>query len=181
MASLKVPVSPRDHSEGAADAPLTLVEYGDYECPYCAAAHPVVQAVRRHFGERLRFAYRHFPLTEIHPHAAMAAETAEFAGDHGRFWRMHDGLFANSRWLNVLTFIALANALGLSEAELRHALATGAHEDKIQSDFVGGVRSGVNGTPTFFINGERYDGPPEFNELTGAISLQLLNLEPRAR
>src|SRR5208282_6417161 len=95
MATLKMPVTTEDHVQGPEDAEVTLVEYGDYECPHCGRAHPIVQRVQEHFGKRVRFVFRNFPLSEMHPHAEAAAEAAEFAGAHGKFWQMHDRLFEN--------------------------------------------------------------------------------------
>ena len=176
MATLKVPVNASDHVLGDADAPVTLVEYGDYQCPHCAAAHPVVAQVRQHFGKQLLFVYRHFPLSEIHPMAMSAAETAEFAGARGRFWQMHDGLFENQDRLGLPLYVALAEALGLSAAGLQAALASGEHVRKIQADFNGGVRSGVNGTPAFFINGQRHDGSYDFPYLVRAIETRMTHV-----
>ena len=173
MAKLKVPVTQRDHSLGPANAPITLVEYGDYECPHCARAHSIVAAVRDHFAGQLRFVFRHFPLAQIHPNAQVAAESAEFAGAHGKFWEMHDGIYENQEQLGLPLLFALAAALGLAEAELREALKTSEYEPKVRADFLGGLRSGVNGTPTFFINGERHDGPYEFVALVAAIDAHL--------
>lgn len=154
MAKLKVPVGPADHVAGTEQAPVTLVEYGDYECPHCAHAHPIVQAVQEHFGKQLRFVFRNFPLTQIHPHAEMAAEAAEFAGAKGRFWEMHDGIFENQRRLGSELLAELAEAMGLSSDEMAAALENHEYLPRVKDDFMGGVRSGVNGTPTFFINGE---------------------------
>jgi protein-disulfide isomerase len=176
MANLKVPVNAGDHVLGDANAPVTLVEYGDYQCPHCAAAHPVVAQVRQHFGKQLLFVYRHFPLSEVHPMAMSAAEAAEYAGAHGRFWQMHDGLFENQDRLGLPLYLALAEALGLSGAGLRDALASGEYLRKIQADFMGGVRSGVNGTPAFFINGQRHDGPYDFPHLVHAIETRLTHV-----
>jgi protein-disulfide isomerase len=173
MAKLKVPVTQRDHSLGPANAPITLVEYGDYECPHCAQAHPIVNAVRDHFAGQLRFVFRHFPLTQIHPNAEAAAESAEFAGAHGKFWEMHDGIYENQDQLGLPLLFALVAALGLSESDLENALETSEYKPKVRADFLGGLRSGVNGTPTFFINGERHDGSYEFVALVAAIEAQL--------
>jgi protein-disulfide isomerase len=170
---LRAPVTPHDHIRGPASAPVTLVEYGDYECPRCGAAHPIVNLVQEHFGPRLRFVFRHFPLNEVHPNAESAAESAEFAGAHGRFWEMHDGIYENQDRLGLPLLFALAGALGLSEPDLRAALASGTYAPKVRRDFLGGVRSGVNGTPTFFINGARHDGTFAFDDLVAAIELQL--------
>lgn len=172
MAVLKVPVTTDDHIQGDPHAPITLVEYGDYECPHCGAAHPHVKLVQQHFGRQLRFVFRHFPLTEIHPNAASAAETAEFAGAHGRFWEMHDLLFENQEFQSPQLLFALARSLGLSEEELRETLIDGTYAPKVRTDFLGGVRSGVNGTPAFFINDRRHDGPFDFHYLTAAIEAQ---------
>jgi protein-disulfide isomerase len=178
MSTLKAPVTPRDHIRGPANAPLTLVEYGDYECPYCGAAHPIVNLVQEHFGPRLRFVFRHFPLSQAHPNAESAAESAEFAGAHGRFWEMHDGLYENQDRLGLPLLFALAGTLGLSEVDLRAALVNGTYAGKVKSDFLGGVRSGVNGTPTFFINGVRHDGTFAFDDLVTAINSQLYAKAP---
>jgi protein-disulfide isomerase len=169
MSQLKVPVSRNDHIAGPASAPVTLVEYGDYECPFCGLAHPTVKAVRDHYANDLRFVFRHFPLTQVHPLAEPAAETAEFAGDHSRFWEMHDALYEAQRWLSLPLLFNLASALGLSEIELRYALAQERYRPKVRNDFIGGVRSGVNGTPTFFVNAIRHNGPFDFENLAASI------------
>ena len=173
MAALKVPVTQHDHVRGPANAPVTLVEYGDYECPYCGLAHPIVNAVQAHFPQHLRFVFRHFPLNQAHPNAEAAAETAEFAAAHGQFWEMHDAIYDNQDQLGLPLLFALAGALGLPEADLRNALAAGKYAPKVRADFLGGVRSGVNGTPTFFINGERHNGTFEFDDLVASIELRL--------
>jgi len=169
MATLKVPVTPEDHIEGDPNAELTLLEYGDYECPHCGRAHPIVKRVQKHFGRRLRFVFRNFPLTQIHPNAQAAAEAAEFAGANGRFWEMHDLIYENQERLSPPLLLALAEELGLDPPALREALAAGEFEPRVRRDFLSGVRSGVNGTPTFFIGGQRHDGPWEFADLVAAI------------
>jgi protein-disulfide isomerase len=169
MATLKVPVTQHDHIRGPAHAPITLVEYGDYECPHCGAAYPIVNQVQLSFSGRLRLVYRHFPLTEIHPHAEIAAESAEFAGAAGMFWDMHDALFENQSRLSVPTIFLIGEELGLPEPAMRNALETGQFRNKVRSDFVGGIRSGVNGTPAFFINGVRHDGPYDYASLVAGI------------
>jgi protein-disulfide isomerase len=179
MAELRVPVSHDDHVQGPDDAPVTLVEYGDYQCPYCGAAHPVVKALQNRFGDQLRFVFRNFPLTEIHPLAEPAAETAEFAGAHGRFWDMHDALYENQDQLGIPLFFVLAEALGLSEVELRNSLEEHRFAGRIKRDFLGGVRSGVNGTPSFFINGQRHDAGYDFPHLAAAIEARLMPLQAR--
>jgi len=169
MSTLKVPVTPEDHIQGDPNAQLTLLEYGDYECPHCGRAHPIVKRVQKHFGRRLRFVFRNFPLTQIHPHAQTAAETAEFAGANGRFWEMHDLIFENQDRLGLPLLLALTEELGLDPQALREALTTGEFEPRVRRDFLSGVRSGVNGTPTFFVNERRHDGPWEFEDLVMAL------------
>jgi protein-disulfide isomerase len=170
MAMLKAPITPGDHRRGDPDAPVILVEYGDYQCPHCATAQPVVRELLRSFGADLALVYRHFPLTEVHPLAATAAEAAEFAGDHDAFWEMHEALFANQSRLSLPAIFGIAGAVGLPQAELQHALSAGTYLSKVRDDFIGGVRSGVNGTPCFFINGIRHDGAHGFPELAMAIA-----------
>jgi protein-disulfide isomerase len=169
MSELKTPVSDKDHIQGSPDAPVTLLEYGDYECPHCAAAHPMVHQLQERFGDKLRFVFRNFPLNRIHLHAEAAAQTAEFAASRDKFWPMHDLLLENQPRLSHSVFADLATKLGLDAAELRKALQDGSFEGKVHLDFTGGVRSGVNGTPTFFLNGERYDGAKDFQSLAAAI------------
>jgi protein-disulfide isomerase len=174
MSTLRTPVTPHDHIRGPADAPVTLVEYGDYQCPHCGAAYPIVETIREQFSDTLRFVFRHFPLTQIHPMAQPAAEAAEFAGAQGRFWEMHDGLYQNQdsladERLGFALIFKLAEAIGLSAGRLREALERGEYAAKVRSDMLGGLRSGVNGTPTFFINGRRHDGTYMYEDLVLAI------------
>jgi len=178
MATLRVPVSSLDHIEGSEDALVTLVEYGDFQCPHCAAAHPVVKNLERHFGKKLRFVFRHFPLTEIHPYAAAAAESAEFAGAHEHFWPMHDGIYENQNQLGLELLESLATRLKLSASALEQALAEGRFKLKVEQDFLGGVRSGVNGTPGFFINGRRHDADYSYAELGQAIDDAMVGVAP---
>ncbi|HEV2971838.1 MAG TPA: thioredoxin domain-containing protein [Pirellulales bacterium] len=173
MATLKIPVTSADHIQGDAHAPAILVEYGDYECPHCGHAYPVVKRIQEHFGKRLSFVFRNFPLNEIHPNAEGAAEAAEFAAAHERFWAMHDGLFENQDVLGQPLLLELAGRLGLSAEALDRALDDGKYTLRVKDDFSGGVRSGVNGTPTFFINGHRHDGSFEFADLVEAIGIRL--------
>jgi protein-disulfide isomerase len=173
MATLKAPITSVDHIRGPNDAPVTLVEYGDYECPYCGAAHPIVKRVREHFGKKLRFVFRNFPITAMHPHAESAAETAEFAGAHGVFWNMHDGFFESQDRMGQRLLFTLVEAMGLSAPALQHALDTRAYTQKVRADFVGGVRSGVNGTPCFFVNNDRHDGSYAYEELVEAVDTHM--------
>ena len=156
---LVLPIGGRDHMLGPPDAPVTLVEYGDYQCPHCGAAHPVVKTVLRHLGRNVRFAFRHFPLAEIHPNALPAAEAAEAAGAQNKFWEMHDLLFANQDALEHRDLVRYAEALDLDLPRFVAELAEHTWEPRVREDFMTGVRSGVNGTPTFFVNGVRHDGP----------------------
>ena len=169
VARLVLPVDGRDRVRGPADAPATLVEYGDYECPYCGLAHPIVQEMQRRLGRQLRFAFRHFPLAEIHPHAQMAAEAAEAAGAQGRFWEMHDLLYKNQQALDDASLLRYATALGLDLTRFVNELADRTWESRVREDFMSGVRSGVNGTPTFFVNGVRHDGPWDADSLIEAL------------
>jgi len=169
MSTLKVTVNPADHIQGDEHAGCTLVEYGDYECPHCGHAYPIVKLIQKHFGKRLRFVFRNFPLNESHPHAESAAESAEFAGAHGKFWEMHDRLLENQDRLSGDHYLELAQELQLAPADLQRALEERKYRARVRADFTGGVRSGVNGTPTFFINGQRHDGPFEYEDLEGAI------------
>ena len=173
MANLKTPITQNDHVRGPAPAPITLVEYGDYQCPHCAMAHPMVNQVERYFRGRMRFVFRHFPLTEIHPHAEIAAESAEFAGTAGLFWDMHDALFENQSRLSKPTIFLIAEELGLPETAMRNALETGQFRKRVRDDFMSGIRSGVNGTPTFFINGVRHDGAYDYASLVSGIQMRL--------
>jgi protein-disulfide isomerase len=173
MGTLKVPVTQHDHVKGPQNAPVTLLEYGDYECPACGAAHPIVNLVLEHFGPMVRFAFRHFPITQVHPNAEAAAETAEFAGAHERFWAMHDAIYTNQEQLSVPLLLALVRALRLSEWELRDALVSKRYANKVKRDFMTGVRSGVNGTPSFFINGRQHEGTYAYEDLVPAIEAYL--------
>ncbi len=169
MSTLKRPVNEEDHIQGNSDAPITLLEYGDYECPYCGAAYGVIKHIQKTLGSNLRFVFRNFPLREMHPYAELAAETAEFAGSQGRYWEMHDLLYENQDRFSPELMLELTASLNLSTQDLENALTKHVYESKIRSDFIGGVRSGVNGTPTFFINEQRYNGPPDVDELLLAI------------
>ncbi|HEU4698256.1 MAG TPA: DsbA family protein [Gemmatimonadales bacterium] len=155
---LQPAVGSDDHVLGPADAPVTLVEYGDFQCPYCGQAYPIVKAVQQRLGDDLRFVFRHFPLTEMHPFAQHAAEAAEAAGAQGHFWAMHDALYEHQSRLDDPALVRYAAALGLDADRVARALEEGTYAQRVQDDFLSGVRSGVNGTPTFFVNGARFDG-----------------------
>lgn len=167
---LKIPVTKDDHIQGDENAPITLVEYGDYECPYCGMAYPIVKRIQKHFGKQLRFVFRNFPLVDSHPHAGIAALTAEFAASQNKFWEMHDLLYENQEYLDTPDLLKYAKSINLSESDLKQAIENGDFNEKIQNDLMGGVRSGVNGTPTFFINGNRHNDSFEYEKLVAAIN-----------
>lgn len=166
---LTPPVSERDHQQGPATAPVTVVEYGDYECPYCGEAYPIVKEIQRRLGDRLRFVFRNFPLAQSHPHAEHAAEAAEAAAGQGKFWQMHDALFEHQRALDDAHLVQYAVALHLDEETFKREMTEHVHSNRVREDFLSGVRSGVNGTPTFFINGVRHDASYELETLLAAI------------
>lgn len=159
-ATLTPAVSATDHYQGPPNAPVTLVEYGDYECSHCGEAFPIVQALQQQLGKTLRFVFRNFPLKESHPHATHAAIAAEAVGAHGeaKFWAMHDALFENQDALEDSDLERYAESVGVPGTEIVRAFGAGPFSDRVRADFRGGVRSGVNGTPTFFVNGMRFDG-----------------------
>lgn len=171
--TLTHPVTARDHVQGPADAPLTLVEYGDYQCPSCGAAHAVVQRLQQSLGNRLRFVFRNFPLTQLHPHALAAAEAAEAAALQGKFWEMHELLFEHQESLEPGSIHAWAEKLGLDLDKMNVDIGEGAIGGRLVENRQSGIRSGVNGTPTFFINGVRFDGPPEYDALMAALEAEL--------
>ena len=171
---LLIPVTiERDHIEGPANAPLTLVEYGDYQCPYCGAAYPEVKKVQRELGSKLRFVFRNFPITSSHEFAEHAAEIAEAAGAQGKFWEMHDFLYGHQDLLgDDNSIFAYAKELGLNVQRLSQEVMNSIYLNRIKEDFNGGIRSGVNGTPTFYINGTRYNGSPTVRDLLEALNRQ---------
>ena len=166
---LTVPVSGRDHIQGAPDAPVTLVEYGDYQCPFCGRAYPIVKALQKKLGAKLKFVFRNFPLNNIHPCAEDAAETAESAAIEGKFWEMHDMIFENQGELEIDNLLVYAKRLKLNVKRVESELETHAQRRRVKEDFESGIRSGVNGTPTFFVNGVRFDGNWEGSELLEAL------------
>ena len=164
MTQLKPPAGATDHVKGPLDAPIVLVEYGDYECPYCGEAYPQIKAVQAAMGGRLCFVFRNFPLANAHPHALQAAGFAEAAATIGRFWEMHDLLYEHQDRLDDASLVAYAKQLGCSD-ELVAAALRGDFEARVRQDFRSGARSGVNGTPCLFINGVRFEGPAEAGAL----------------
>ena len=173
MARLKPPVTSVDHQRGPADAPVTLVEYGDFQCPDCGRAFGILEQVIEQLGDSMRLVFRNFPLTEVHESAEQAAEAAESAASRGKFWEMHDSLFLHQNDgpdpLGLVSLGRYATALGLPAREVIDDVESHRFLEHVREDFMSGVRSGVNGTPTFFINGERYDGPVEVGTLVAAL------------
>ena len=169
-AVLTMPVTEgRDHIQGPTNAPATLVQYGDYECPYCGAAYPIIKEVQARMGGRLRFVFRNFPISTSHPHAEQAAEAAEAAAAQVRFWEMHDLLYENQRRLRDRDLHAYAEQLALDVERFDRDLAEHVHAARVHEDFLSGVRSGVNGTPTFYINTARHDDSYDTETLLAAL------------
>ena len=168
---LKLPVGPRDHRQGPDDAPVTLVEYGDFECPQCAAAQPILKHIKATFGESLRFVFRHFPLTSSHPNAQRAAEAIEWvaAQAEGAFWPFHDALYADSKSLSEKQILIRIDELGLPGNEFLAAWQAHTNLKRVKEDFISGIDSGVTGTPAFFINGVRHPGSWDEVALVRAI------------
>jgi len=170
---LNLPVSERDHSIGPADAAVTLVEYGDFECVHCRKVNPVIRSLRRRLGNRLQYVFRHFPLRSTHPNAQLAAEATEAAGAQGKFWEMYATLFDHQGELDRSHLVQFAQELDLDIGQFQRHLDEGKYAEKVNEDFISGVESGVNGTPTFFINGVRYDGAWDLESLLEAIERPL--------
>ena len=170
---LTVPVTRRDHHSGPIRAIAHLLEYGDFECPACGQAHFLVKEIQEAMGRRLCFTFRNFPLANVHPHSECAAEAAEAAAAQSRYWEMHDMLFEHQRALDEEDIAAYAAALGLDRTRLFRELESGIYEPRVHEDYVSGIRNGVNETPSFFINGVRYDGPLEVDAMVKALKEKL--------
>ena len=168
------PVGGQDHVQGPANATTVLVEYGDYQCPFCGKAYPIVREVQHRLGDRLCFVFRNFPMTQVHPYAMQAAEAAEAAAAQGRFWEMHDLLYEHQQELGVESLKSYAVDLGLDLARFSRELEGHVYVARIHDEFMEGVRGGVNGTPTFYINGIRHDGPWEFDPLLQSIEKSVM-------
>jgi protein-disulfide isomerase len=167
--TLSLPVNEKDHALGPPDAPVTLVEYGDYECPDCLNAFPIIKRLINDFGPRLRFVFRNFPLSNVHPHASVAAQAAEAAAAQGKFWEMHDLLYENQKDLADIEMTRLALRLELEPYRFDADLAAERFTKRVAADYASGVASGVTGTPTFFINGQRHTGAKDYDSLKRAI------------
>lgn len=167
--NLSVAVSKSDHALGPEDAPVTLVEYGDYQCPYCADMHPMIKAIAKTMGRQLRLVFRHMPMLEMHPYAQHAAEAAEAAAAQGKFWQMHDAIYQRQSELGSDLLHQLALKLQLHIEQFDADLDARRFRPRVKRDFMGGMRSGVASTPTFFINGKRYDGVLDQAALLSAV------------
>jgi protein-disulfide isomerase len=168
MSQLKPPVGEADHVQGSREAKIVLVEYGDYECPYCGEAYPEIKAVQQAMGDAMSFVFRNFPLSQAHPHAERAAEFAEAAATVNRFWEMHDLLYENQQALDDHSLVAYASQLGMDKTLIESALS-GEFAARVRHGFTSGVRSGVNGTPCLFINGQRHEGNWDAESLLEAL------------
>ncbi|MGE0354313.1 MAG: DsbA family protein [Gemmatimonadales bacterium] len=166
---LVVPVTARDHAIGPEGAPITLVEYGDLQCPHCALVHPLFTEIREQLAGDVRHVFRHFPLEDVHPHAAMAAMAAEAAAGQGRFWKLLDIVYEDNSSLDAAAILRMAKKAGVNSRRLQRELDSGIHAPRVRADQLGGRRSGVRGTPTLFINGARYAGTWNMESLVGAI------------
>lgn len=158
MSTLKPSVSEKDHVQGAESASVEIVEFGDYECPHCGDAYPVVKEIEETFGDQIKFAFRNFPLQEAHPLALPAALAAEAAAQQGKFWEMHDAIYENQYRLDEEIFDELAETIGLDLDKFKDDANSDETRQKVEDDFESGIRSGVNGTPSFYVNGTKFDG-----------------------
>lgn len=166
-------VSERDHIQGAKSAAVTLLMYGAYECPHCVEGNKIVKEIQQRMGDQLRFVFRHFPRTNVHPHAEAAAEVAEAAGEQGKFWEMHDKLFENYNRLDGDHLVGYAEELGLDMQQFDRAITGRNYVGKVRGDLQSGMESGVKGTPTYFINGIKHNASGEFDVLLAAIERSL--------
>ena len=167
--NLSVAVGKSDHTLGPEDAPVTLVEYGDYQCPFCADMHPMIKAIAKSMGSQMRFVFRHMPLLEMHPYAQHAAEAAEAAAVQGKFWEMHDAIYRRQSELGTDLLNQLALQLKLNIEQFGADLEARRFRPRVKRDFMSGMRSGVASTPAFFINGKRYDGALDQASLLSAV------------
>jgi len=153
------PITDQDHKIGASKAPIVLIEYGDYLCPTCTKAHGLIKRIIDNFGDKMCFIFRHFPMSEAHPTAEMAAQAAEFAATHNSFWEMHDLLYTNQEPITLYRLLDLGKHLNLPLDDLTDAITHKKFSETLRESFLNGIKSSVNGTPSFFINGKRYNGP----------------------
>jgi protein-disulfide isomerase len=168
-ARLRDPVNDDDHARGPVDAPVTIVEYADFQCRFCGAAYPNLHELLRQRADTVRLVYRYFPIANVHPYAEQAAETAEAAGVRGRFWEMHDWLYEHQDQLDPVHLSLGVEQLGLPPDEIAGEVDRRVHGDRVRRDFVGGIRSGVNGTPTLFVNEVRHEGGYALPDLLATV------------
>jgi protein-disulfide isomerase len=171
--NLSIPVGPSDHSLGPLEAPVTLVEYGDYECPYCADAHSLIKSILQAMGPMLLFVFRNMPFNEVHPYAQFAAEAAEAAGAQGKFWDMHDAIYEHQSEFGSALVNKLARRLKLDMTRFDADMQARQFRTRVKNDFMGGMRSGVASTPAFFINGKRYEGSVDERSLLLILQRQV--------
>jgi protein-disulfide isomerase len=172
---LAVPVTDADHVQGAPDAPVTLLEYGDYECPWCGRAYPIIKRLQSELGDRLRVVFRNFPQSSVHPHASVAAQAAEAAAAQGKFWEMHDVIFQHQDDLTPPDLVHYALRIGLEVYRFQADLAAERYAKRVKEDYDGGVKSGVKGTPTIFINGRRYTGELAYDQMLTVVQVAYVN------
>ncbi|QES90077.1 DsbA family protein [Rhizosphaericola mali] len=158
---LKPAVNQGDHLIGNNGSNLVIVEYGDYQCPYCGAAYPILKKILKEYGDAITFVFRNFPLSEMHPMARPAALAAEAANLQGKFWEMHDAIYENQDVLSSEFLLQLATKLNLDMVQFEKDIQSDKVNDKVDNDFESGVRSGVNGTPSFYINNQKFNGGAE--------------------
>ena len=168
-ATLTPPIGKHDHIQGPSTAIVTLVEYGDYQCPFCGNTHPIIKKLQKHYGDQLRFVFRNFPQVRVHAYAQRAAEAAEAAGSQGKFWEMHDYLYEHQEALDVENLARAAVVLGLDRVKFNREVAERVYADRVQRDIQSGTDSEVGGTPTIFINGVRNDDDDDFETLKAKI------------
>ena len=166
---LSPPLEDLDHVRGERGAPLELVMFGDFQCPFCLGAQSILRRVRERLGERLLFGFRHLPIPERHPLAPLAAEASEAAAAQGRFWEYHDALYANQPKLSREVMLGVGRDLGLDVERMDSEIDSGAHRDRIVRDVASAEASGATGTPTFFVNGERFFGAYDASSLVEAL------------
>ena len=171
---LTVPVNiGTDHVRGSIDAPITIVDYGDYECPYTGMAYPVVKEIMKRFDEKIYFVFRNFPLREIHPHAQHAAEAAEAAAAQDKFWQMHDYLFEHQKALDDHHLLEYAQKVGLDIEKFKQEMSGHVYASLINKSLKNGIDSGVEGTPTFFVNGVRYEDSWDLDTFSSFVEKSL--------
>lgn len=155
---MEIKSTAKDHIQGNANASVELIEYADYQCPYCKQAYYILREVKRQLGDKVKFVFRNFPLPELHPYAIHAAIAAETAAEQGKFWEMHNILFENQENLQDGSLLEYAKRIGLDVAKFQKDFGEDQFVQKVKDDYESGIKNGVEGTPTFFINGEKFDG-----------------------